>query len=243
MKRGADFAGERLVKVAKRTPHNGVEMREGRVEDPLPFDPDPTCGPGGIYFCRERDVGRWIDFYEDKAAAVFDVTLDDDEPVIEVGNDKLKSHAVTLSNRRSIWDNQELCLAAVQQKGCALQYVKEQTPEICLAAVRENGYALHYVNEQTPEICMASVQRSGYTLEYVENQTPDICLAAVQQNWWTLYNVKDQTPEICLAAVQQNGCALQYVKEQTHEICLAAVQRDGWALQYVREQTPEIYKA
>jgi hypothetical protein len=55
-------------------------------------------------------------------------------------------------------------LAAVNQDGLSLQYVKEQTHELCLAAVKQNGLALHFVKEQTHEICLASVKNSGYVL-------------------------------------------------------------------------------
>jgi hypothetical protein len=171
MKRGADFACEHFVKVATRMPHNGVIMCEGRVEDPLPFDMEPTCGPGGIYFCRMRDVGRWIDFYCGDAHVVFDVTLDDDEPVVEVDDDKLKSHTITLSNRRFIWDNHELCLAAVQYCGLALRCVQHPTPEICLAAVQQNGLALKYVKDQTPGICLAAMQQNEHALKFVRDPT------------------------------------------------------------------------
>ena len=44
-------------------------------------------------------------------------------------------------------ENEELCLVAVRQYGCALQYVKDQTPELCLEAVRQNGNALQYVKD------------------------------------------------------------------------------------------------
>ena len=43
----------------------------------------------------------------------------------------------------------------MQQNGCALEYVKEQTPEICLEAVKQNGCALQYVKEQTSELILA----------------------------------------------------------------------------------------
>ena len=40
-----------------------------------------------------------------------------------------------------------MCLAACQQNGYVLQFVKEQTYEMCLAAVQQNGYALKYVKD------------------------------------------------------------------------------------------------
>ena len=40
----------------------------------------------------------------------------------------------------------EEALAAVNQNGDALQFVKDQIEEICLAAVNQNGNVLQYVN-------------------------------------------------------------------------------------------------
>jgi hypothetical protein len=65
----------------------------------------------------------------------------------------------------------EICLAAVQLAGYALQYVPDQlkTKEICLTAVQKDGYALEYVPDQlmTVEICLAAVGQSAYALQYV----------------------------------------------------------------------------
>ena len=38
--------------------------------------------------------------------------------------------------------------------------MKEQTPEICLAAVQQNGRALMYVKEQTSDICLAAIKQN-----------------------------------------------------------------------------------
>ncbi|MEG1801754.1 MAG: DUF4116 domain-containing protein, partial [Oscillospiraceae bacterium] len=98
-----------------------------------------------------------------------------------------------------------------------------QTPEICMAAVQNYGGALKYVKEQTPELCMAAVvQNYVWALEYVKEQTPEICMAAVQNNWGTLQYVKEQTPELCMAAVQQDGRALDCVNNKTFDICAKA---------------------
>jgi hypothetical protein len=45
-----------------------------------------------------------------------------------------------------------------------------QTPEICLAAVQLDGSALQFVNNQTPEICLAAVTQNGLALDYVTVQ-------------------------------------------------------------------------
>ena len=48
-------------------------------------------------------------------------------------------------------------MAAVQQHGCSLEDVKEQTHEICMAAVQENGRALKYVRKQTAIIINTAI--------------------------------------------------------------------------------------
>ena len=67
----------------------------------------------------------------------------------------------------------ETPLAAVTRNGCALQYVKEQTPDVVLAAVTADGDALQYVKEQTPDVVLAAVTRNGYALQYVNKNCFD----------------------------------------------------------------------
>lgn len=133
----------------------------------------------------------------------------------------------------------EICLAAVQHWGRALQWVCEsmRTPEIYLAAVKNDGHALMYITEPTPDICLAAVQQNWAAFDFVRKQTPEICLAAVQQNGLLLQLVYIQTPDICMAAVRQDGNALQFVDDQNFELCLAAVQQNAHALKYVFQRT------
>ena len=61
----------------------------------------------------------------------------------------------------------DAALAAVQNDGYALRYVKDQTAEIALAAVQADGEALRYVKDQTEAVALAAVQNDGYALQYV----------------------------------------------------------------------------
>ena len=45
------------------------------------------------------------------------------------------------------YENEKECLAAVKQRGFALEYVKEQTPEICLAAMKNSHYCIIYIDD------------------------------------------------------------------------------------------------
>ena len=58
--------------------------------------------------------------------------------------------------------NPEICMAAVQQDGRAIQWVKDQTPKICVAAVRQNGEALKWIGKQAfEETSEGSFEKDG----------------------------------------------------------------------------------
>jgi 8-oxo-dGTP pyrophosphatase MutT (NUDIX family) len=111
-----------------------------------------------------------------------------------------------------------------------LNYNDEQTPELCLAAVQQEGKLLKFVKEQTHEICLTAVSKDGNALQFVKQQTPEICLAAVKQNGDALHYVNEQTQEICLEAVKQNGTALRFVKNISVKVCKEAVKQNGEAI-------------
>ena len=73
------------------------------------------------------------------------------------------------------------CLELVRKNPKILKALK-QTPELCMAAVQQDGQALVFVKNQTPELCMAAVQQDGQALEFVKKQTPELCMAAVQED-------------------------------------------------------------
>ena len=67
--------------------------------------------------------------------------------------------------RKSSVNYAELFGRRVKQNGCAIAYVKDQTPVLCLEAVRQDGRMLRYVKDQTPEICLAAVEEKGLAIQ------------------------------------------------------------------------------
>ena len=221
--------------------HHACHFQTGLNTDPMPFDPQGDCQPGGIYFCLMEKIPMWLNYSSQSMIYSRLVTIPDDAQVW-VEKDKFKADKIILGERQeisdlAIWEDPEYCLRAVETNMYALEYVKQQTPDICLAAVTNQAASLQFIKNQTMEICLAAVRKNGWTLEYVKDQTPEICTIAVKQNGVALQFVKEQTHNICLAAVQQNGLALQFVEQQTPEICLIAVKQNGWALKYVKDHS------
>ena len=66
---------------------------------------------------------------------IWDVTLLDDSKIVNFGN-KLKNDRFIIENKRTIWDNNELCKLTVQYNGLYLKYVKYQTEELRKLAIQ-----------------------------------------------------------------------------------------------------------
>jgi len=215
------YQPEEFVKLTNSDNKNkDFQYEEGLNEDICDLNEIVKCDKGGLYFSRFKDIMKWVHQYDN--CNIWRVTIPEGEKVIEY-NDKLKAKRIILTDCQQMYNNPELCKLAVQQHGCTIKYVKEQTSELCDLAVQDDAYSIKFVKEQTHELCKIAVQQYGSVLKFVKEQTPEICKLAIQQNGFALQYVKEQTPELCKLAVQQNGLTLQFVKEQTEEICKLAV--------------------
>ena len=44
--------------------HHGITFQDGLNVDPIQFNSSQDCVPGGIYFCQEQDIHKWL-FYNE----------------------------------------------------------------------------------------------------------------------------------------------------------------------------------
>ena len=82
---------QKYFKIVDPTGHNGLVYREGYNEDPLPFNPNGDCQPGGIYFAS-RDIFSFLNYGTD----VYEV-----DPIGEIYKNpgiikKYKAHALNM---------------------------------------------------------------------------------------------------------------------------------------------------
>jgi hypothetical protein len=204
----------------KEEKHFDFQYKDGLNIDIHEFNPTDECEQGGLYFTELNNIKYYFEF----GIWIREVILPDDAQIY-VENKKYKADKFILKEKMEInqlleWNDPDFCKSAVQQNGCALQYVKSefQTEDICKLAVQQNGYAILYVNSEllTEDICKSAVQRHGCALQFIK---PELL-----------------TEDICKLAVQQNGCALVYIRQelQTKEICDMAVKQNKYALQFVK---------
>ena len=173
--------------IRKDRTHNGLCFQEGLncLKETETFDERRECGPGGLYFCKEEDIGHWIHLYKEDLGYMATVTLCPDSNCVTMDKEhKLKTDRFFLGPFQPIeefWTS-ERAKQVVQQDGGALQCVpvEHRTTALCLAAVQQNGYVLQFVpvEHQTTTLCLAAVQQNGYALQYVSEEFKSALLDA-----------------------------------------------------------------
>ena len=72
----------------------------------------------------------------------------------------------------SLENDPELYRSAVENNGCALEFVpdKFKTPQLCRLAVEKDGMALRFVplHLRTPELCRLAVEKNGSAIQFFE---------------------------------------------------------------------------
>ena len=78
--------------------HNGFVYKEGLNELPAsePFNPNPACGPGGLYCADESSIWKWLRIYNyHRDLLIAEVTLCPDSQVVSMP-DKYKTNKFIL---------------------------------------------------------------------------------------------------------------------------------------------------
>jgi len=231
--------------------HDGYKYKEGlNLLNGIFNNQKIYYDPGGLYFCRKRDIAKWIDYGEKNTYYIWDVVLCNDSKLVDMG-DVLKTDKFILENKRTIWDNEEICKLAIKKNYIALKFVKNQTDELCRYAIKlSDGNALKYVTNQTDELCRYAIQLSdGKALKYVTNQTDELCKYAIDNSvcgmQYIFEFVRNQTDELCRYAIDKSddGYYLNFVKHQSDELCKYAIDKsNGYAINFIKNPTDEMNK-
>lgn len=83
--------------------HNGFQFRDGLNSDTVEFDPTGECSPGGLYFCEQSKIMKWID-YDGQMFYIRHVIIPDDARVY-IEENKFKADRIILGTRKLIFDD------------------------------------------------------------------------------------------------------------------------------------------
>lgn len=104
-----------LVKLTNITEtHNGFTYQTGLNVDTLEFKPSGSCNRGGFYCCAMSSACNWLDYGSGTMHFYRMVTLPDDARVW-VEEDKFKVNRFVLSERKTIFDDEELFKCCLEQ--------------------------------------------------------------------------------------------------------------------------------
>jgi hypothetical protein len=79
--------------------HNGLQYRDGLVEDILPFQPEGSCVAGGIYFTTPEHICEFLNY----GVWIREVTIPKDAQIVQdPERNKWRANKVVLSPRRSL---------------------------------------------------------------------------------------------------------------------------------------------
>lgn len=83
--------------------HNGFQYKDGLNVDHNPFDPSEECGPGGLFFFNNDQLGfvPWH-LHNGPYMWIREVFLPNDAQVVNVANEKMKADKFILGPRRRI---------------------------------------------------------------------------------------------------------------------------------------------
>jgi hypothetical protein len=136
-----------------------------------------------------------------------------------------------------------MCLIAILDNGCFLEYVSDQlkTQEICSIAINKNYNSFKYFPEEykTLEMCLIAINNNGMMLKYVPDQhkTQEICSIAINKNnsSFEYFPEEHKTLEVCLNAVNNNCNMLEFVPDllKTKDLCKIAYATDKKTIRFI----------
>ena len=86
-----------------------------------------------------------------------------------------------------------------------------------MAAVKNKGWAIQYVSEQTEELQLAAVHRDFDSIQYIDEPSCTVQVEAVNTFWSALKYIKAPCKEAKLLAVSKSEQAITYVGDYTDE--------------------------
>lgn len=186
----AIFKNRKFVKFTCQTEkHNGFQFNTGYNVDTVPFKPDGECTPGGLYFCDYvNNGGEWTAYRNTVCQYYRIVTIPNDhETVVYFEEDKMKANRFILSERKPIWDCEELCTMAINYHGMDLVGV---------------------ITNPTDTLFSVIVQALNSSLAYFE---------IIERNPLFLKCIPEhqRTSQLCEFAISSNPVMMQYVKDQS----------------------------
>jgi len=96
--------------------------------------------------------------------------------------------------------NKFIQINLVQKHGWAINYIINKgiipSEKVELAAVNQNGGAIHYIKNPSEKVQLAAVKQNGYAIYHIENPSEKVQLAAVKRTYRAISFIKNPYPSV-----------------------------------------------
>ena len=138
--------------------------------------------------------------------------------------------------------SEQMQLSAVKQDGWAIRYINSPSEQVQLAAVRQNSWAIRYINNPSEQVQLAAVEHAGQAIQYIDNPSERVQLVAAKKDGYAIDYIKNPSERVQLAAVEQKGNSIQCIKNPSEQVQLAAVRQNEDAIEYIKNPYPSVIK-
>jgi hypothetical protein len=69
---------------------------------------------------------------------------------------------------------EEVQLAAVNQDGYSIKFIKNPSDQVQLAAVKQDGYSIKYIKNPSYEVQLAAVNQDGCAIKFIKNPSINV---------------------------------------------------------------------
>lgn len=224
------FSNKKFYKVTNiDETHYGLTYKTGLNVDTKNFTTD-GC-KNGLYFTDKANLLNWIDKKlggNNKVATFLREVVILDDSIVLIENAKMgkyKTNKFILKEACNIfdsdvWNDIDLCIAAIKKNKKYLQLIKNNSDEYYL-----------------------KLEKLGFqecNVSYYKNKPFETKLNFLQKNPTKFNELEDYTEEMCDAAVKILGSNIQYVNDQTEKQCWFALQYDPKNIKYLKQPTVEM---
>lgn len=245
------YRGIEVVKLTvEDNRHRDIKYEDGVNVLIQQFDPEPICGPGGLYCCFKKDLGKWFNYGDKIMHNIWTVTIPDDAKVV-VMYGKIKVDKFILSNMSDLLTHDNFLIAVTEDDWNLCEVPKKyRSYKMCAAAVKNGASALFDVppEHRTGDLYLIMAENDSYALDYIPEKyvSYEICMAIIRQDGMALNDVpeKYQTYDLCTISVKQDGTMLYYVPKEHRDIdmCITAVKQNQDAINDVPDELKEKIK-
>ncbi len=241
--------------------HHGYKYKLGLNVDTLPFNPNDSCGPGGLYYTTEEQVLSYSDYgsliaevepmgqtYKDPECDKWKTDQLYVKSIVPIStwlSGKSRKFQYIMVKRdpssiRYIIDPAEgVQLVAVKIDGDSIQYIKDPSEAVKLAAVKNKVHLWHIKNPSEP-VQLAMIRRNWYCIRDFENPSEAVQLAAVQQSPDSIMNITNPSEAVQLKAIEIYPGKIQHIKNPSEAVQLKAVEKDPWNLMSIDNPSDDV---